>query len=73
MAGPGLAEERVVRPLDRPLSLHLGGEAREAQHHLAGGAVECALLVREVEEHADAGVRDALQRPRRLDGLAAEA
>ena len=44
----------------------------QRQHDLVGGGVERPLAILEVEEHADAGGDQLLQRVRRLDGLPSE-
>ena len=72
MPAAGLADLRVERPLARLLALDLGAEGGQLHHDLVHRAVERALAVFEVEEHAHARVGDALERPARLDRLAAE-
>ena len=47
-----LPQHRVVRALPRLLALELVGERRQRQHDFVGRAVERALAVLEVEEHA---------------------
>jgi hypothetical protein len=70
---PGLPLERVIGALPRPLALLLVGEGGHAHQQLLGRGVDRALAVLEVEEHADAGLRELLQRIGDLDRLAAEA
>jgi len=73
VAGPRLAQHRVGRPLPRPLALHLVGEGGHGHQELLGGGVDRALAVLEVQEHADTGLGELLQRVGDLDRLAAEA
>jgi hypothetical protein len=70
--GACLPHHRVGRALPGLLALEFVGEGREAQHDLVRGAVERALAILEVEEHADAGGDDLLERVGRLDRFAAE-
>lgn len=55
------------------LALELVGESGERQHDLVGRRVERALAILQVEEDADAGRDELLQRLRRLDRFATEA
>ena len=73
VARPRLPDHRVIGPLAGLLALHLGSEGRQREEDLVHGVVEGPLAVLEVEEDADAGVHDVLERPARLDRLAAEA
>lgn len=72
VAGTGLPEHRVVRPLSSLLALQLVSECGQRQHDLVGGAVERALPVFEVEEDANSGLRELFERVRGLDRLASE-
>jgi len=73
MPGARLAQHRVGRALPGPLALHLVRESGHAHQQLLRRGLDCALAVLEVEEHADAGLRELLQRVGDLDRLAAEA
>ena len=72
MAGPGLPAHRVVGALPTPFALGFIDERGEREHDFIGGGIECALAVFEVEEHADAGRDQLLERIGRLNGLASE-
>jgi hypothetical protein len=67
--GFGLTLHRIVGALPRFLPLEFVGKRRERQHDLVGGAVQRPLAVFEVEEHADTGLDDLLQRVADFDLL----
>ena len=72
LAGPRLPRQGIVRALARLLPFQLVGKGRHAHEQLVGGRVKRALAVFEVQPHADAGLRELLERIGDLDLLAPE-